>query len=599
MLNYLTTVHAQFGTDVVNTYGPLGYLHSGGFVNAAFYSKDTWLRFLLFQVVQKAFFVSLICWIGLRLPLRERLVFLAWSALLSLLGTEAIPLLLITFSAALLMANPRPSHGITTLVIAFVAVESLIKHTFLFYSIAVVCFVALHALISGPRRLPALVAPVLFSVILLLLWLFAGGQRLSGLPAFFAQAFAVSDAHQSGVVLEPQLDVLLTAAVGFILTISYFAFLFWREWRIGNAAAVAPLLILSAGAFMSWKQGFVRADGIHNHVFYAFILISLAGASALFQTKTCRLDNGPMSHAIVTIVPVLLVVGVLSVNRPFSAIATDQWAKCRWVMAPRASLKAVDLAARQTAINFALPRTHSVVGNATVDVIGHEQAIALLNGLNFRPSPVFQGYLACSPGLARLNAEHYRSINAPEFVILKLQVIDQHFPTLDDAAVLIELLRSYEYVLEEGGYVLLHRTHSPRIAELVPIRSGWIRRGDMTLVPPGAIWCSFQIKDGLLGRLIRFLYHRSPEWIEVSAGTDHQYRLPIDMAETPFLLSPLIENNEQFVRFLADRNNQQPVTRMEIKRAGLGGFLPPAKIRYTFFGLADSPTTASVPGGKL
>ena len=106
---------------------------------------------------------------------------------------------------------------------------------------------------------------------------------------------------------------------------------------------------------------------------------------------------------------------------------------------------------------FALPKIRSAVGGSSVDVIGLEQAVVLLNDLNYRPPPVFQGYQACTRKLEELNVAFYRSNQAPEFVLFKLQSIDGRFPTLDNSRVLLDLLHRYQFVLEEDGFLLLQQ----------------------------------------------------------------------------------------------------------------------------------------------
>jgi hypothetical protein len=581
-LNYLKTINAQFGTDAIMTYGPLGYLHNGGFISGGYYSAETWLPFITFQFLQKAFYVWLICWVGCRLQLTERVIFLAWSALLSALGNDAIALLIITYSGVLLCSCRRFS-GITLLAMAFIATESLVKGTFLFFSIFVVCCVCLHGILCRRWNIGQLTAPLLLGASIMVLWVWAAKQRLNGLPAFVTNSWSISDAHQGGPVLEQQLDVVVTAAAGFILAAVQFGLLGWRELRSGNSAALAIVFILDGGLFVAWKQGFVRADGLHNQVFYVFLLSALAAAHPLFRPQGGVKRGFDVSRALQTIAPILIILGLSSVTRPFPPIAAELRSKFQWLTAPKDSLAAMDAMAGQTAERFSLPRTRSVVGASTVDVIGLQQAIALVNKLNYHPSPIFQGYVACSTPLAQLNAEFYRSTKAPEFVLLKAQDIDQHFPTLDNAAVINELRRSYHFMFEEGGYLVLQRTHSPPGAELIPFASGKARRGDKISIPPGTVWCQIKIRDNILGRLAKLLYHRSPEWIDVTSETQHRYSLPASMAETPFLISPLLENNEQIAEFFEHRNPQQTVTLIAIEDAPLRRLLTKPDIHYTLY----------------
>src|SRR5205085_7179746 len=52
----------------------------------------------------------------------------------------------------------------------------------------------------------------------------------------------------------------------------------------------------------------------------------------------------------------------------------------------------------------------------TVDVYGNWQSVAIAHGLDYRPRPVFQSYIAYDAALATMNADHLR--DAPPRSIL-------------------------------------------------------------------------------------------------------------------------------------------------------------------------------------
>jgi len=99
-----------------------------------------------------------------------------------------------------------------------------------------------------------------------------------------------------------------------------------------------------------------------------------------------------------------------------------------------------------------MPALKLLVGHDTVDIIGHEQGSAIFNGLNFRPRPVFQSYSAYSEALLKLNEHYYRSDRAPEFVLQKIQTIDERLYGLDDSLVTRHLYRHYSWLTEETGF---------------------------------------------------------------------------------------------------------------------------------------------------
>src|SRR5262249_27890429 len=200
----------------------------------------------------------------------------------------------------------------------------------------------------------------------------------------------------------------------------------------------------------------------------------------------------------------------------------------------------------------ALPRVRAVVGAATLDVFGHEQAVALLNGLAYHPRPVFQGYSAYTPDLARLNQRFYASADAPEFVLFQLQSIDGRLPALDDSLALRELLRRSEPVLSEGGFTLLKRGVASAAAPPAGRREArTLELGapiDLCDLGPGATWVEISAPLSALGRLRSLLLKPPMAHLELvqRGGRSQVFRLPLAEAETGFLVNPLLTAGARF-----------------------------------------------------
>src|SRR5262249_34379829 len=85
-----------------------------------------------------------------------------------------------------------------------------------------------------------------------------------------------------------------------------------------------------------------------------------------------------------------------------------------------------------------LPKIRAVVGGDAIDALNLDQDAAVLNGLNYKPHPVFQNYSAYTPALQRLNAEFFKS-KPPQYLLWRTGSIDGRFPTLDDGEVLLTI----------------------------------------------------------------------------------------------------------------------------------------------------------------
>lgn len=163
------------------------------------------------------------------------------------------------------------------------------------------------------------------------------------------------------------------------------------------------------------------------------------------------------------------------------------------------------------------------------------------------------------------------SPSAPAFVLFRAETIDDRFPNLDDAPVLVELLRFYTPVLKEREWLLLRRQPDgqPLLGDPVEIANGEIAAGEYLPIPPGVVWCELDIRDNLLAPLVRFLWQQPRVFVDVcTAEDDHPqtYRMISSMAVGGFLVSPLIEKTDDFSQVVNGFPTDGPtVSRLRIK----------------------------------
>jgi hypothetical protein len=194
-----------------------------------------------------------------------------------------------------------------------------------------------------------------------------------------------------------------------------------------------------------------------------------------------------------------------------------------------------------------LPEMSRRIGRESVDVFGYEQAIALLNDLDYRPRPAFQGYSAYTPFLAACNRRFYLGPTAPAFVILKYQTVDDRLAAEDDAGSLEVILRNYEPVTTEKGYVLWKRKAvSPPLAPPRLLHEGTATWGKPLLLSSDQcpVWIEIEIGSTWLGKLCEFLY--KPARITMTLETvDHgpqHYRLVRPLGRSGFIINPAVRN---------------------------------------------------------
>ncbi|MGD0061383.1 MAG: hypothetical protein ABSD58_18400 [Verrucomicrobiia bacterium] len=235
----------------------------------------------------------------------------------------------------------------------------------------------------------------------------------------------------------------------------------------------------------------------------------------------------------------------------------------------------------------ALPGMKRLIGQESVDVFGYEQAIALLNDLNYQPRPVFQGYSAYTPFLVARNRDYYLGATAPAFVILKYQTVDDRFAAEDDAGALEVILRNYEPVATEKGYMLWKRkVVSQALAPHRLLRDGTATWGEPLplLSNECPVWIEVEIGSTWLGKVREFLY--KPAKITMTLETvDHEtkhYRLVRLLARSGFVVNPAVRNQDDLMEMYKNpgKGNTASVT---LEVSGSARLLYRTKYHYRIY----------------
>jgi hypothetical protein len=538
----------QFGREIIYTYGPLGHLVFST------YSARLFMPDLVAEICLKGIYVALVCGLGLRLPALARGCFLLAAFCLAVLSYQTMYVFTIASLGWILIQRSRTSDLLLVPVLLFAATAALIKVTFLWFSLLVLACATAGCLLQR-RFLRASGALLIFLGAFCTAWFFSG-QTFATLPDFLTTAQEVTSGYSNTMSWDcPPLILTLGLAVGLLL-LSQLCFLGWRNRRPSIWLVVS---VLAAGLFLSWKLGFSRADAHTMEFFYYASLMAFA-FPAFFE----RAHNPLPARIHWTVAWGVLVLSGSAISAQdghagstlISILESRFPARLKTLLHPSAEAAGLRAADLQRAQEFALPRIRGTVGRARIDVFGYEQAIALLNGLNYTPSPSVQTYCDYTPALAQLNAAFYRSDRAPEYVIFKLQRIDNRLAAVDYAEVLVRLAQDYEPLFSEGGYLLLkrqQRAKGPLAAELLPLREGRTRIGENISVPGGVTWCELTMEETLLGKIISFFYH-SPEVrmdIATADGATATRRFLPTLGRHGFLLNPLLNSESDFVALAA------------------------------------------------
>ncbi len=221
-LEYATAHHLQFGTQIVFTFGPLGFL-----------STRTSMGHLVGARIAFAFFWSALVALAAtalakRLPGWVRYAFLAWLVIFTLSeGFDQTAFFVMAYGALLLLVdNPKQRWQAPLFVFAFI-VLSLIKLSFLTAAIASLALVVVCWIWQRKIRkaiVLALAAPAGFVAC----WM-ALGQSPSHLAPWFRHALELESGYSAAMNLVPKTPVLCAA----LAALALFAGRLDRDHRAG------------------------------------------------------------------------------------------------------------------------------------------------------------------------------------------------------------------------------------------------------------------------------------------------------------------------------------------------------------------------------
>jgi len=535
-IGYMVGHDIQWGTDVVFTYGPLGYLL------AATNHGEHYLHCLIWQFFCCALFATTAWGLGRRFHGWKAIVFYAYFLTLVASYIDAMYVTTVLLLALQILREPANCRRWLTLCMtAVLAVLSLVKFTNLMLAgFGIACIIIHHA--WRRRWLDGVVAGGSFALWFIIGWL-ACGQHPSNIPAYLFTSLAASSGYTDAMSLDESSFILGCGLATSMGLIAYYLLSLWR--RRDLPFALAATAICAATSFLNWKHGYSRADA---HVLAHFVACLL-----IVVTHPLLLDNhGPfekLKTGLLWFVGAVCMVGIGSVS-PTSL--TDAPAIINYnIKASVTALGQLPNLEREAVASFektcpahALPRIREIVGNDTVDMIANSQAYIFFNRLNYSPRPLFQSYLPYTERLMQLNERFLQSARAPKYLLLKIDSIDQRLPALEDSLSLREMLYRYRFVTQEQDWLLWRRAESNEpVDPPTLIQNTKAAFGAEITVPEeteNPVWMEIDIQPSLLGRLRGFLYKLPIVNIGITEpnGFRSSYRLIPSMARAGCFIYP-------------------------------------------------------------
>lgn len=554
----------RWGHDIVFTYGPLGFLHPQASIWPPLAETFRYAQIAI-TLLQALIATSLFALVD-----NSRRILMALVICVCAAGASADAMWVVIPAFSLLAIAYRSGASNAKIPTLFIVTVSAIYMGLIvgikgnsIPAVGLWWVCTTVVLMLNRERAAALLCFLGTPAALIAFWLVAG-QRLGDLLPHFANTFEIAAAYSGVMSTFPrwQIEAMGLAVIGAGALLVVRAL--WHHRR--EPVLLVVSMYVGLALFLSWKTGYTRAD-LHVLIFFF--------SAALLIPQLPRVDGGILrpagiaaalaavfsSVAFVHLFNVELRIPVSHILSLVPHIARENWNNLQDADVRRPIIEAASAEAKRT---YALPAIRAEIGTATVDVVGYQQSVVALNDLNYAPRPVFQGYAAYTPRLARLNEAFLAGEHAPDYVMLPYSPIDGHPATLEDPLSYPTLLRRYVPVLIESNYLLLKRVAAPvePIAVTAPESGARATIGEWIDVPQDGrpTMLSYAAELSLAGKAVAFLV-REPMWyLEVTRddGLTQKFRVTRSGGKTGFLLSPLVTSLDDWVHLFA----REPVARV-------------------------------------
>lgn len=318
------------------------------------------------------------------------------------------------------------------------------------------------------------------------------------------------------------------------------------------------VLIIPA-LFGAWKHGMARED--YYHVIGLLDFLTIVFLTNLFYTPKRFFASSIFSIMSLICFHVNCQNAQNFKTREYNWLRHDNFvlAVSKW-STTMDSLKA--LSQEQIKGQILPSEMRNIIANNTVDVYPWEYSIVAVNELNWHPRPILQSYAAYTDWLDELDAKHFSSSTAPQFLIWEFDKvttdknggqfnsIDGRYLLNDEPKSTIQVLNRYEYVMDSGKFRLYKmRTNSSEIEEPRKIGELHGKWGEWITVPEnqeGLVRARLEANHTLIGKLKSFFYKDEQMSIilKFRSGETHKYRIVPKNAVTGLWINPYLFDQE-------------------------------------------------------
>ena len=509
-----------FGTHIVFTYGPLGFLQ----VRQLNFVGTTVLGVLFALALSTAVFGALIWSLRRAVPTGAAVMvaYIVGAASLAIgIDTEFVLAVILTVCVGMLS---RTDDEPTPLWIwvglgGILSVFSLVKVS-LAPGILAVLVVTIVSVPRGRGRATAGLAGGVFPTFVVC-W-FGTGNGLGNMVPFARGSAAIITGYASAQSLEiATRSYTYGLALLVVVLVGVFS---WAHSRgLPRRSSIGIGIVTLVTVWMLIKEGFVRHDG-HDLIFFAVAPLALAAFP-------------PKRRPWLVVPGVLVLIGVLLIAadgvvpllpRPDVAVRSLGSEASTLASSHRAAV-IIGQSRRSLRTTYALPsRMVAMMRGQTVDISPWEQNVAwAYPQIRFDPLPVIQDYSAYTSSLDQLDTSYVASSDAPRFILRQPVSSDGRDPAFEppDAQLAIEC--RYHQVAGDATWQLLERGRyrCGPLRSLGVATTGFGHWLQVPTAPAGdAIVARFQLSVGRLSSLEAVVFKPASVNIQYNGNRKNSWR---------------------------------------------------------------------------
>ncbi|MGC6482661.1 MAG: hypothetical protein ACON4T_03725 [Synechococcus sp.] len=430
----------------------------------------------------------------------------------------------------------------------------------------------------------------------------------------YSDAMSYGDSERSGLLI--RLYWLSSIALLVLLSTLILAVKINRAVVQKFARQPTSALALVCFSLLLWvvfKSSLVRDDSGHSLLGGLFLVSSLfviVGFSGRRLPDSLLAENGGYL-GLGLIIPLLTAghLAFLSGYRFSSSIPlkyTEGFFHSWRLLSPGGQKKLI--AKRQTALDVIKNNSedYRIRQGLSADIIPWDISRLIANGLDYKPRPIPQSYSVYSRKLQEINRRFFSDpLASPDWLIVGIKKIDGRLPIGLDSSTLSSIKRFYSLSHQGSRGSLVFRKKPGLVAETsasAPKNCSsnakgqleWIKIGEnywesRPLEIPqgngGFVILDADLQDSLSRSLLSTLYRPSPVVIQYfnAAGEVVDSRRLIPKAVRDMIVYPVINNNEQFLRFVYLGASSSQGEIVSLKLATRNRTAPFSNSAYTLF----------------